>query len=328
MPTNPTAAAFADLHVALQLDPRERARAQEIHNTVTDALKGRGVIHDAFLQGSFRRKTASAPLRDIDKVVLLANDFRTQPNGHVQAAQLVKAELQLLYPDRRIEIGRHAVTLDLGPGSFQFDIVPAIDLGDDIEIIDLSNAPGKTPWRRSNTRQLIKVVSERNQACDGRFVEYVRVVKHIVRTTMNGVVPGLHVEAFAFSVIDAAFEHDDDAIAAILGAGARLLSPPNEYRDPTGDDVLSARLDPIAREAARTAFAATAEQSAQAVALRCAGDFRAANALWFKIIGDPFTRPSDRDALSRLGSGSGVTAGGVVSSTAAIRPTATRSWRA
>ena len=78
--------AFAQLRNNIKLDPVEYQRAIAIHNAVTAYLTAIGLITGAFLQGSLARKTMIAPLRDVDKVVLLAVDYTKIHNGQQIAA--------------------------------------------------------------------------------------------------------------------------------------------------------------------------------------------------------------------------------------------------
>jgi hypothetical protein len=317
---------FSQALDALLLDKKERQLAIDVHNKVTDSLRENGFIAGAFLQGSFARKTMIAPLRDIDKVVLLAEDPRSRAGGHRIAAQETAGLLRGLYPTAAVSIGRHCVTLDLGQTSLKFDVVPAVDLGDDIEIINITDRPGQPEWKRSNTRTLMKVVQERNSLCDGCWVHYVRLGKLLVRHALEGLVPGLHVEAFAFVAIEVNADHVDEAVAAVLATGAKLLGVGQEYFDPTGVDELGRRLDSGARAAAQKAFATAAADAQRAVDLRRSGEDNAACAIWYRLLGDPFPKASDTAALARLGAGSGVI-GGVVSRVAPTKPPVTRSWR-
>ena len=181
-------------------------------------------------------------VRDIDKVILLVVDYRGICNGQQIAAEKVATALKAMYPHLEPVIGKHCVTLDFGETTFSFDIVPAIDLGDDIEIIDTK----KGCWQVSNTRTLIRVVQERNKACDGSFIHQARIGKLFVRINIEGLVPGLHTESFAYPVITEPME-DDEAICALLHSGARSLAPGATYTDPTGVDELSHRIQPSAR---------------------------------------------------------------------------------
>jgi hypothetical protein len=316
------AQAFAELRDRLKLDPNELAKAIAIHNAVTLFLKSKGLIVDAFLQGSLRRKTMVAPLRDIDKVVILKVDWRQITDGAQLAAEAVAGALRELYPDDIVEVGKHCVTLDFGDATFKFDIVPAIDLGDDVEIVNTKTRS----WQWSNTRELIRVVQDRNKACSGNWVHQVRFAKLFVRENLSGVVPGLHVESWAFASVKESMS-DDEALAKILSAGAAALQPHETYFDPTGVDELGKRLDTEERDQARIAFEKAAAQAREAVALRRSGDDNAAISLWHELLRSDFPKPSAHVALAGLGGGAGVTALGVVATTATVRPTPTRSWR-
>ena len=313
--------AFAALRDTIKLDPAEYQRAIAVHNAVTAYLKDAGLITGAFLQGSLARKTMIAPLRDVDKVVLLAVDYTKIPNGQQIAAEKIAAALKAMYPALEPEIGKHCVMLDFGETTFSFDIVPAVDRGDDIEIINTK----KCCWQTSNTRELIRVIQERNKDCNGHFIHQARIGKLFARLNAEGLVPGLHVETFAHQVITGQME-DDEAIAALLHAGARSLANGATYTDPTGADELSHRIDPPARAKAQQAFADAARLADTAVTYRKHGQHNVAIAIWHKMLGDNFPKPDATSALTDLGTGAGVGIGGVITRTAPA-PTPTRSWR-
>ena len=317
-----TTHAFASARDNIKLDAIELADAMAVHNRVTEHLKRLGLIVGAFLQGSLARKTMISPLRDIDKVVLLVIDYRSRPNGAQEAAHVIADALQGMFPHLTPEIGKHCVKLDFGEHTYSFDIVPAIDLGDDVDILDITS----NRWKRSNTRELIRVVQQRNTDCGGQFIHQARLIKQFGRHQLNGEVPGLHLESFAYAVILLELE-DDEAIAAALAEGARALAPGSTYYDPTGKDELSHRLDVRVRHAAHAKFVVAAQSAAEAVRNRVAGNHNAAIAIWHDLLGEPFPKPDPGKALSALSLGSGVTTAGVVSPAAAIRPTPTRSWR-
>lgn len=319
--------AFGVFDGELSLDPDERARAQEFHHELTSRLKEADVIVDAFLQGSFARKTMLKPLRDIDKVVILHpqhGDLQIAPDGAVKAAQLVEGVLTYEYPDAAIERARHAIQLDLGEDTFGFDVVPAFegrDESDDVMIMDL--APEKYPWKRSNTRRLIDVVAERNDKCNGSFVHQVRFMKHWAQRTLDESLPGLHVESIAFLAIEGEMPHAI-AVARIFRVGAQLLGGVG-YTDPTGVDRLSGKLDQVSREAARQAFAEADAKANQALLLDSNGRTEEALALWYEIFDEPFPRRqlTGEEYLTNLSLGAPVSTG--------IRPkkpqtTPTRPW--
>lgn len=332
MPALTTSAAFDDYDRALNLDPPERARAELFHNQLTLFLKTVGLIVSAFLQGSFRRKTMLKPLRDIDKVVILAAKYRHllhDPNGAQTVATLVEDALRSKYPDAKFERARHAIQIDLGDDSFSFDVVPGFEVDDgtgDVWIMDLGTSLDQSRWKRSNTRTLIEVVATRNTDTDGAFVHQVRHIKHWVRTKLNGLIPGLHVEAIAYACITEKLPHDV-AAERVLRCGAQLLGG-DGYYDPTGVDKLSDKLTTEDRQRAAEAFAAAAAVASEARRLTEAGDHGGAIAQWYSIFGDPFPTRSERDVISSAFAGARITdTGNPTARGHGVSARPVRSWR-
>ena len=142
---------------------------------MTTRLKADQVISSAFLQGSFARKTMLKPLRDIDKVMILNQQYShllADTRGSVAAANLVEEVLRGYYPNATFSQTRHSIQIDPGPGTFSFDVVPAFEADDgssDVLIVDLKSEV----WERSNTRTLMDVVADRNKSCNGAFIHQV-----------------------------------------------------------------------------------------------------------------------------------------------------------
>jgi hypothetical protein len=65
-----TTGAFDEFDAALNLDPREREKAERRHHEITDVLIAAGIAASTFLQGSFARKTMPKPLKDVDMVIV------------------------------------------------------------------------------------------------------------------------------------------------------------------------------------------------------------------------------------------------------------------
>lgn len=322
--SNTLAQAFDELDDRLKLDPVERERAIRIHNEITEQLRKAGVAVSGFLQGSFARKTMLAPLRDVDKVIIVVWDpDDTGPGSALRAAQWVARELRALYPDATVTIGKHCVQLELLDDDFTFDIVPALECDDDTGDVLLIDTE-QDRWERSNTRTLISIVQERNGDCDGRWVRQVRFVKLFVRERLNGSVKGIHVEKFAWDAVNDTMPHDE-AVAAILAAGATLLADGVEYTEPTGVERIDDRLDPDERRTASLEFQRAANEAARAVDLARKGEHNAAVAIWSSLFGDDFPKPDLRQAIDDLGRGTGIA--GVITKTAPVVPKPTRAWR-
>lgn len=327
MTTKTTTASFDEFDEELKLDPLERAAAELRHSEITDVLKRAGLVVLAFLQGSFARKTMIAPLRDIDKVVILSHDLRgLHPDELMNRLQTT---LAAEYPTAIFDRSRHALQVDFGPETFYFDIVPAweTDGDDDDDVLIANRDSGR--WDRSNTRELVRAVAERNQQTGGRFIRQVRMGKHAIRNLLDGLIPGLHIESWAYMVIAESLPHDV-ACERLLQAGANLLG--KDYTEPTGVDLISARLRPDVVTNARPVLERAAQRAAEARRLTEAGDHDEANRLWHAIFGDPFPAPPEQDdgeALRRSFTGGALTSVGTVSTSARVgqRSQPTRSWR-
>lgn len=309
-----TADAFDLFHEALKLDPAERLAAERIHNEITSVLRSGGLIEAAFLQGSFARKTMIAPLRDIDKVVILHPTLAGLEPDEVM--DRIQAALQKTFPQVVFTRTKHSLQIDFGSTTFNFDTVPAWETTTDDDDVCIANREASA-WERSNTRELIRVVAQRNSRCNGRFVHQVRMGKQAIKHLLDGSIPGLHIESWAFAVINSATDHDK-AAAAILAYGASLIG--GTYTEPTGLEVISGKLKPEVILAARPVLVTAAARAAEARQLTDAGDHNEAIRIWGEIFGPTFpaaTAQSAADALSRSFIGGGITSAGTVSTTAA-----------
>lgn len=326
MATPSTAEAFDEFDENLKLDPAERNAAEKIHNAITDLLRGLGLIITAFLQGSFARKTMIAPLRDVDKVVILDPSLAGMTPDEVM--DRIQDAIAKKFPTVTFERSRHALKVDFGPTTFYFDTVPAWETTTDDDDVLIANRDSGG-WDRSNTRELIRVVAERNVATNGRFIHQARMGKQAVKHLLDGIVPGLHVESWAYVAITDTLAHDE-AAARILEAGARLLG--GTYTDPTGKDEISARLKPDVIAAAQPVLVEAARKARHARELSDAGDHNEAIRIWHEIFGDCFPEASPQDdatALRRSFLGGTLTSTGTVSNVRTTGQTSrpVRPWR-
>ena len=334
--------AFEILHDALKLDPDERQRAIDIHNEIAGILSAEEYVEGHFLQGSLARKTMTKPLRDIDMVVTLAESFAklysgdlvekgirasaSSESGPLAAMHALQAVLEPHFPGATFEVGKHALTIDFGGESFKFDVVPALDEGDDVFIANTHTGQ----WERSNTRELIRTVSERNQSCNGRFVHQVRMIKHAVKQhpAIGDEFFGLLSESITYYAVEEGLPHSE-ACARAFSLGAQLLAG-GEILDPTGEDNLLAKLDPAVKMDAQHVFAEWAEMAEEARNLATAGDDNAAIDIWHSIFGDAFPKAPKQStaAAAEAWVGGGLTSTGRITrhtTRETARPS--RSWR-
>jgi hypothetical protein len=320
-----TVEAFDLFDENLKLNPVERARAEKTHREITALLMLKGLIVSAFLQGSFARKTMIAPLRDVDKIVVLHPDLDGLSPEEVM--DQIEAVLREVYTNATFDRSRHALQVDFGKESFYFDTVPAWESPTDDDDVMIANRE-TGGWDRSNTRTLIRVVAERNKATEGVWIRQVRMAKQVIKHLLDGIIPGLHVESWAYIAVTGRMAHDV-ALATILERGSTLLG--RTYTEPTGVEVISDRLKPDVIAAARPVLEHAAARAREARRLTEIGEHNEAIRIWHDLCGDcfpPVRTQGAGEALATAFAGGSVTSSGAVAASAlgqqVNRPT--RAW--
>ena len=318
---------FDALDDNLKLDPAVRRKAEQVHNGLGHHLVTAGVAKRTRLQGSFARHTMRGPqLHDIDKVVELVDSLHeilTRPGGPQKAMAIIQDVLAPLLPGARFESKKHALAIALPGDGFNFDAVPAFNPENGTGWICIADSDDDR-WESSNTYILIDTVAARNQACDGLFVRQVRMAKQAVyQAGMSEILPGLHVESFAYAAITVPLDHAQ-AVTATLSMGAQLLG--GTYNDPTGADQISDRLALGEVATAKAAMLRLAERTIEAQRLAATGGDTAAANIWADVFGHPFPRPENGEKrfLQSLYVGGGTVATGAATSG---RTPTTRAWR-
>lgn len=315
---------FETLNDNLKLDPIERAKAIEVHNRIGYYLVAAGIAKRTRLQGSFDRKTMLPPLKDIDKVIELAPEWAeklSNASGPLEAMQLIQKCLKNKFPSASFEVTKHSLKILLPGDGFDFDAVPAINYETDHDWIKIADTENLT-WKRSNTYQLSKVIADRNQICDGRFVRQVRMLKQAFKIAQIDL-PGIHVEAVMYNAVTSSVDHEE-ALRSAFSVGERMLA--GEYYDPTGVDRLDLRIDVELRLEARDCLQRLSKLAIEAQALVAAGKEDDAAMIWAEIFGAKFPPPDQTlKELNALHGGAGVSAAGTLSRKT---PTPrTRAWR-
>lgn len=325
--------AFEAFDHALNLDPQERALAQERHIDLRSTLEASGLVSSTFLQGSFARKTMLKPLKDVDIVVLLGPGSGFEgSDGPGRAMSDFRRIVEAKWPTAEFDAGEapsaKALRIEFVDLSFTFDLVPAHEsVGDWVEIGDRE----KGVWELSNTRIQRNKVAERNVSTHGAFVHQVRMLKSFVRTWPRhnlDFIKGIAVESIAFNAIDVRMPNDE-AMACVLRHGATRISGP--VIEPAGHDDVSLKWTVSERETAIGAFEAGAIRAEEALALRRAGDERAAISVWSDVFGLEYPSPptqATEELLKSWASGS-LTSSGRPSRTGAgaLSVAPGRAWR-
>lgn len=329
--------AFNEFHDKLKLDPDVTQAARDRHNEVRNVLQAAGLVIDAFLQGSFARRTAMSPLRDVDLVVVLAEKHRDRlwrTGGADTAMDLCEAALGGHFPDVTFERTTHSLKVDFGEDDFEFDVVPAFQDLNDSRLVWIADLEGDDePWEKSNTKKLIKVAACRNQACDGRFIHVARMGKHFRRLHLNDIdgFTGMLVESILYRSMTDSVSYEQGC-REFLAEAADALDSGEAIMDPTGVEDLGARLDDGDREKAATICRDGFTDAEEAGRLAADGDDREAIRIWHNIFGqEAFPAPQPRslsEAAAALQGGSFTRSGGVSTSPRGHAPVPPgRSWR-
>jgi hypothetical protein len=286
------AGAFAEFEDALKLDKTDVDSARRRHNEVRDCLTATDLVATSFLQGSFARKTMISPLNDVDVVLVLPRsdeDRLRSPGGPAKSMEQLKPHLSACFPGVVFDAEKradHALRLDFTDVDFHIDLVPAFDLHNDNGDVDIADR-ARDRWERSNTRELMRVVSERNSAdvTDGRFVPQVRMLKTFCDEVPDLDVCGLMAESLAFDVVTTRMS-DGRALLAAFQRGAGLTS--GTLTDPTGVDDLLVGWSWERRQVAAAVFDKAAQAAAEALALEAEGDEAGAIDIWHRLLGPHF----------------------------------------
>lgn len=329
-------AAFRKFHENLLLDRGETENARKRHREVTAALEASGLFASTFLQGSFARKTMLAPLKDVDMVAVLWPAASGQERRPVDVMADARRAIAAAFPSARFDVEdkpAKALQVVFPDVTFHVDVVVAYPVDDDWVLIGNRE---EGVWQRSASRRLLRVVRERNQACDGRFVHQVRMLKaikdasRVFSVVADGkAVSGLLMETLAYAAVTQPMPHPV-AILRTLEIAPTLVT--GILFDPASESDLTKDWSPSERVAVRDEFVRLGHIARAATVAADAGDADEALRCWAEICGDCFPKApqmTERDAQSALWVG-GVTPSGRITTQPradAVSAPPVRAWR-
>jgi hypothetical protein len=333
IPAKTVAAAFDTFDQAINLDTSERDRAQARHREVSDCLIEAAIAKSTFLQGSFSRKTMRRPLKDVDMVVVFPAQFWPDLEHYpAKALDLLKQPLRERFRGIiRFDVhDRPAKALQVifDDCPFTFDLVAGFEDPAGGEDMFIANRETGT-WERSNSRTLRRVVAERNQATNGRFVHQVRMVKEFkAQHPELKELCGLACEALTYAAVTRKMAHADAVAATMRQAAITVMGP---VMDPTGADDLSVKWTSEQRRSFAAVLRGGADRAGEALRLDADGAPDAAIDVWCSMLGEDFpaaASQSESDALRYLAGGSVTSSGRATSSPRGAQPLRpARAWR-
>lgn len=216
---------FEAFHTRLTIDAERQARAKAAHERLREIVSNdheiRPLLHEAFLQGSYRHGTQVRPLADRDEFdvdVCLAMDVDRRPDGQRGpgavvgwlAARLGNSPAYVGKVERRPRCVRVRFA-----GDFYMDVVP---LHAKHATATLHFVPNRVAqeWSKTSPKPLAEWYRAQNARTDGRFT---RAAKMIKEWRNNVVDKASRPSSVALEVLVAAFLPDgaaSDAQAVVL----------------------------------------------------------------------------------------------------------------
>ncbi len=286
--------AFAGLRSNLEITETEEELASTRQRLIREHLDKHWEIAEDFLTGSYRRRTKTKPLKDVDIFVVL------DPKGK-QARYAEKPPSEILEELRdildkkwtgKVTIDRMAAVVSYGDDVASFDVVPAFKGSpEDAEargyhIPDTLTAD----WIRTDPAEHAEQATAKNKSCDDRWIPLVKMIKGASRELGEPVQPSFLIEVMALDLVDEPCGSYQDEISWFFATAAGRLE--ESWPDPAGlgPDV-NAEMTPTDRTTAREALVRAHEISQRAVWLEDNGQEKAAVEEWRRLFGNRMPRP-------------------------------------
>jgi hypothetical protein len=281
--------AFLNLKGKLEITVAESASAIRGHLEIRDHVRESWELQDDFLTGSYRRDTKTKPLKDVDIFIVIDGDgAQAQLRKSDPKAILDKLSLLLSNKYADVCIDRMSCKVNIGSGDeiMSFDVVPAFQRAkDEFEIPDARTGT----WITTNPKRHHELSTDKNKACDGKYVPFAKMVKAINRELGDPVDPSFLIEVMALDYVKEQFGTYQDEVRWFLASAKDGVK--NIWPDPAGlgPNVNSMSTDRQAKAA--SALGHALEIAEQAIRLEDDGQERAAVEEWRRLFGWRMPRP-------------------------------------
>jgi predicted nucleotidyltransferase len=280
--------AFANLKGQLEITKTETQLASRRHDEIRAVIAEAWALEDHFLTGSYRRNTKTKRLRDVDIFVVIDRKG-PQATLRQKAPAALLAELKAILDERydSVAVDQMACTISFGRDDdiTSFDVVPAFTRkGGGWEIPDTERG-----WIATNPKRHHELTTQKNEACGGNYVPFVKMVKGASRELGNPVDPSFLLEVMALSLVAEPFGRFQDELNWFFATAADEVS--SDWPDPVGigPDVNS--MTSSERRSASEALRGAQQIAESAVWLEDEGKERAAVEEWRKLFGWRMPRP-------------------------------------
>lgn len=291
---------------------REHVRVPDVENTAAkkvqqefrDAMEAALVelYAESFLAGSYRRKTQSEHLKDLDIIIVL-ND----PTGELRASakrtlEMLKRHAPAYGPVIGREVKCRAVECELDGYTFWADLVPALTDGQGGLLLAYWNRDtGEDEWRSADPKAQTRACADKNRETNGVYVPVTRTGKYWNQSFTSSPsdekpVPSYYVEAILHDAIAAECEWAQALTWFFERAREHLQNPRPSIPCPgaPAGTWVDENLDPE-----RRMKAAVKVEEALGHARRAMAEPDAGKAMdhWAKVLGPAFPSPSTHPSL-------------------------------
>lgn len=284
--------AFEKCRKALEITTTEGSFASRKHQEIRNLVAGTWTLDDDFLTGSYRRNTKTKRLKDVD-IFVVVKPGGPQAGLRKDHPSEVLAELKALLETKYDSVATDgfACTVTFGAEDevASFDVVPAFKRsgahnGWDIPDVD------RARWIATNPKKHHELSTAKNDACSGKFVPFVKMIKGINREGGEPIAPSFLLEVMAHGLVSEPFGRYQDEIVWYLASAADQIS--QDWADPAGlgPDV-NGTMTTSERESAAQTLAAWQRTAEQAVRLEDEGRERPAVEKWRELFGSRMPRP-------------------------------------
>lgn len=280
--------AFAKFLRRLELKPAEQADVTARHTRVRELVKaGIGVERD-ILSGSYKRRTKTKPLKDVDIFFILRASEAGWLDRHAQdLLSEIKGLLTPAYGESSVSLGRRSVKVDFGvPTSAEqtdekvmsIDVVPAFASDDHYAIPDRQ----LDEWVSTDPEIHEQLATDANAAYDGHWKPLVRMIKKWNDQHERPVKPSFLLEVMALGILNRSFGgHYALELQTFFATAAERISEtwddPADLGPPVSDRIAS---EPLQLQTAAKQLATAAENVSLARRLAQSGKNGEAMRVW------------------------------------------------
>jgi len=273
--------AFDKLKSNLEITQTEAGLASTRHTLIREHIERSWHLDDHFITGSYDRHTKTKKLKDVDIFVVLdpsgAQGGLLKGKGSA-AVSALRDVLSTRWDD--IDTDEHVVTINYrGEDVASYEVAPAFPRSAGGYFM-----PNGESWMVTDPNEHARLVTEKNKACDGKFVPFVKMVKGINREANDAINPSFLIEVMALDLVFEPFGRFRDEIRFFLASAAERIT--DDWPDPAGlGPLVNGGLSTAKRQQLAGVVKGWLALAEEALLLENEGKERAAVDKWRKLFG-------------------------------------------